>query len=98
MRMTIKELTQDSRKVDLKAKVISKTETRDAKSRYSNEAFKVASATLEDETGQVSLTLWNEQIDMVKIGDNIEVVNGYVKTFRDELQLNSGKYGSLNVI
>ncbi|PVX23040.1 MAG: hypothetical protein CW716_13080 [Candidatus Bathyarchaeum sp.] len=58
----------------------------------------VADATIEDETGKITLTLWNDQIAQVSVGDRIRIENGYIKSFRDVLQLNSGKYGTLTVL
>jgi len=86
------------RRVDLEAQVIQKSETREVRSRYTNETYRVADATMEDETGTVTLTLWNDQIDQVNVGDRVKIDNGYIKSFRGELQLNSGKYGSLTVL
>ncbi len=57
----------------------------------------MATATISDETGTVKLTLWNEQIDKVNVDDTVSVENGFIKTFRGEIQLNIGKYGRLNV-
>jgi replication factor A1 len=86
------------RKVDIEAKVASKSETREVRSRYTNETYRVADATLEDETGTITLTLWNEQTEQVNEGDRVKIENGYIKSFRGELQLNSGKYGTLTVL
>jgi replication factor A1 len=45
----------------------------------------------------VKLTLWNEQIDQINVGDNIKIENGYVTSFKSEIQLNVGKFGKLTV-
>jgi replication factor A1 len=86
------------RRVDLEAKVIQKSETREVRSRYTDEKYRVSDATIEDETGTITLTLWNEQIDQVNVDDRVKIENGYIKSFRGELQLNSGKYGTLTVL
>ena len=86
------------RKVDLEAQVVDKSEPREVRSRYTNETYRVADATIEDETGTITLTLWNEQVDQVNMDDRVKIENGYIKSFRGELQLNSGKYGSLTVL
>jgi replication factor A1 len=54
-------------------------------------------AVVADETGSIKLTLWNEQIDQVNVGDNIKIENGYITSFKSELQLNVGKFGKLTV-
>ena len=96
--MKINELKDGMRKVDVEGNVIEKSDAREVRSRYTNETFKVADATIEDETGTITLTLWNEQVMQVNVGDRVKIENGYIKSFRDILQLNSGKYGSLTVL
>ena len=96
--LKINELRDGMRKVDVEADVIEKSDVREVRSRYTNETYRVADATIEDETGKITLTLWNEQTEQVNVGDRIKIENGYIKSFRDVLQLNSGKYGSLTVL
>ena len=86
------------RRVDVEAKIVEKSETREVRSRYTNETYRVADAVIQDDTGTIKLTLWNEQIDQVNIGDTIRIENGYIRSFRGEIQLNAGKYGTLNVL
>ena len=61
-------------------------------------AGKVASATVKDATGQVKLSLWNEQVDMVKPGQKVKITNGYVSEWQGEPQLTTGKMGKLEVV
>lgn len=84
--------------MDIEANVIEKSDAREVRSKYTNETYMVAEATIEDETGTIVLTLWNEQVKQVNVGDRVKIENGYIKSFRDVLQLNSGKYGSLTVL
>ena len=44
------------------------------------------------------MTLWNEQVKQVMVGNKIKIENGYAKSFRNILQLSTGKYGKLTVI
>lgn len=83
--------------MDIEGKVTDKSETREVTSRFKNETYKVASAVIADETGTVKLTLWNEQIDQVNVGNMVKIENGYVSSFRGEIQLNIGKFGKLTV-
>lgn len=60
---------------------------------------RVATASASDETGtKINLTLWNEDIDKVKAGDKIHLVNGYVNEWQGELQLTTGRMGKLEVV
>jgi len=86
------------RRVDIEAKVVQKSEPREVRSRYDNKAYHVADAMIEDDTGTIKLTLWNEQIDQVNINDTVKIENGYIRSFRGEIQLNAGKYGKLSVV
>ena len=54
--MKINELRDGMRKVDVEGNVVEKTDAREVRSRYTNETYKVADATLEDETGKITLT------------------------------------------
>ena len=96
--LKIKDLRDGMRRVDIEAKVIEKSETREVRSRYGNQTYRVADATIQDDTGTVKLTLWNEQIDQINVDDTVKIENGYIRSFRGEIQLNSGKYGKLSVV
>lgn len=85
------------RRVNVEAKVLEKSTPREVMSRYRDVVHRVATAIISDDTGQIKLTLWNDQIDQVNVNDNIKIENGYVTTFRGEMQLNVGRYGKLTV-
>ena len=85
------------KRVNVEAKVVEKGNTREVTSRYKDETYKVADAVVADESGSIKLTLWNEQIDQVNVNDNIKIENGYVTSFKGEVQLNVGKFGKLTV-
>ena len=85
------------KRVTVEANVVEKGETRQVRSRYRDETYSVADAVVSDETGSIKLTLWNEQIDQVEIGNKIKIENGYVTSFKGEIQLNVGKFGTMTV-
>jgi replication factor A1 len=85
------------KRVNVEAKVVEKGNPREVKSRFKDETYRVADAVVADETGSIKLTLWNEQIDQVNVNDAIKVENGYVTSFKGEIQLNVGRYGKLTV-
>lgn len=95
--MKIVELRPGARRVDLDATVLEIGEVRDVTLR-TGETGRVANVKIQDESGTMSMSLWNEQIDMVTVNDKIRVENGYVTSFRGETQLNVGKYGKLTVL
>ncbi len=95
--MKISELRDGMKRVEVEAEVVEKGTPRQVMSKYKDEAYTVADAIVQDETGTIKLTLWNEQIDQVNQGDRIKVENGYITSFKGEIQLNVGKYGKLTV-
>jgi len=85
------------KQVTIEAKVIEKSDPREVMARFKDETYKVATAIISDETGKIKLTLWNDQINQVKVNDTVKVENGYISSFRGEIQLNIGRYGKLTV-
>ncbi len=96
--MKIKDLRDGTKRVDIEAKVIEKTGAREVMSRYKDVVLRVANATISDETGTIKLTLWNDQIEQVNVNDTVKIENGYVTSFRGEIQLNIGRYGKLSIV
>ncbi len=60
--------------------------------------LKLANAIIQDDSGKIKLTLWNSEIDKIKAGDKISIINGYAKEYMKELQLTAGKFGKIEVI
>lgn len=52
---------------------------------------------VEDDSDSIKLTLWDDDIDKVKVGSMLEIINGYTSFFRGECALSKGKYGEMNV-
>ena len=91
----IEEIQDKQQRVIVEGRVEKIAATRTVSSRKTGEELKVADATLLDDTGSIKLVLWNNQIPQVKIDSNIRIEEGYVKSYRDELQLSIGKWGMI---
>lgn len=96
--MDIKDLHDGMKRVSVEAKVVEKGNPREVKSKYKDETYRIVDAVVADETGSIKLTLWNEQIEQVNVNDNIKIENGYVTSFKSEIQLNVGKFGKLTIL
>jgi replication factor A1 len=94
--MAIKDLKIRQGNVDIVVDVVDVGETREFEK--FGRAGRVATAIVKDETGDIKLTLWNEQIDNVKSGDKIHITNGYVSEWQGEPQLTTGKMGKMEVV
>src|SRR5919205_2005485 len=90
----INELKPGDREVNLTASIDSISEPRTVNLRAGGTA-QVADAIISDETGNIKLSLWDDQIRSVKEGDMISIENGYTQSFRGENSLNIGRYGKL---
>jgi replication factor A1 len=95
--MKIKDLKDGMKKVEVEGKVMEKTEPREVMSRFKDQTYKVATAVIADDSGTIKLTLWNDQINQVNVDNTVKIKNGYITSFRGEIQLNTGKFGSLTV-
>ena len=81
--------------VNVQAKILEVSEPREVMTRFG--AARVATAVIGDETGEINLALWSEQIDSVTVNNTVEIENGYVTEFHGIKQLNIGRYGTLKV-
>ncbi|HII15098.1 MAG TPA: DNA-binding protein [Nanoarchaeota archaeon] len=94
--MKVSDLKPRMGKVDIEIEVTEIGEPREFQKFGS--AGRVATATAKDETGEIKLSLWNEEIDLVKKGSKIKITNGYVNEFQGEMQLTAGRFGKLEVV
>ncbi len=95
--MNVKDLRDGMRRVDAEGEIAEMADPRTVNLRTGDSA-RVADCMLKDESGQIKLSLWDDQIDMVKQGSKVRITNGYTNSFRSELRLNVGKYGKLEVL
>ncbi len=58
----------------------------------------VADATLQDESGTITLTLWGGDIAKYSVGQKIRITDGWVKDFRGKLQVSMGRTGRIEVL
>jgi ssDNA-binding replication factor A large subunit len=56
---------------------------------------KVRNGTLKDGTGEISLVLWGEEVEMVAEGDKVRVVEGWVKDYNGRPQISLGRTGRI---
>jgi replication factor A1 len=96
--LEIKDLQNGMKRVEVEAQVVDKSNTRQVQSKFKDEVYNIADAVVQDDSGTIKLTLWNEQIDQINIGDKIKIENGYITSFKGEIQLNIGKYGKLTIL
>ena len=93
--MEIDELKRGMNGVSTQGTIADKSEVRRVNTRYGMRS--VCDATLKDDTGFIRLSLWEEMIDQVSVGDKVKVEGAYVTEFRGKLQLNIPRSGKLEI-
>ena len=94
--MQIKDLKPKHGNIDIILDIVDVGDTREFQK--FGKPGKVATAIAKDETGDIKLTLWNEDIEKVKAGDKVHLTNGYVNEWQGEMQLTTGRMGKLEVV
>jgi ssDNA-binding replication factor A large subunit len=59
---------------------------------------KVADATLQDDTGTITLTLWGDDTKRYSVGQRVQITDGWVKDFRGKLQVSMGRSGTIRIV
>ncbi|MHA2298771.1 MAG: single-stranded DNA-binding protein [Candidatus Hodarchaeales archaeon] len=90
----IEDLKPYDSRINVIFKVVSKEEKREITSAKTGETHTVCDIVVGDDSGIVTMALWNEDIDMLEEGEVAKIVNGYVNIFRSSMRLSKGKYGS----
>ncbi|NOZ80759.1 MAG: hypothetical protein GXP63_03735 [DPANN group archaeon] len=94
--MAVKDLQPRTGKVNIEVDIIEKGEPREFQ-KFGNSG-KVCNAKAKDDTGQITLSLWNDDVDKVNVGDRIRITNGWVSEYQGEMQLSTGRFGTLEVL
>lgn len=85
------------RNIDLDLRIVEIEEPRPYIDRSGREG-RVTTAIGEDDSGRIKISLWDKDIERVKVGSRIRIRNGYSRLFRDEVYVSAGMYGRLEVL
>ena len=58
----------------------------------------VANAQLVDDKGKIQFTLWGDDISKVSNGTKVRINSGYTTTYKDVVQLNKGRKGTMEIL
>ena len=94
--MKVKELTAKQGNVNIELDVLDVGQAREFQK--FGKPGRVANAVAKDETGDIKITLWNDEIDRIKGGDRVSIQNGYVSEWQGELQVSTGRFGKIEVV
>ena len=94
--MEIKDINGNQGNVDIVAEVVAKDEPRTFEK--FGKSGRVCNAKLKDASGEVKLTLWNDDIEKVNVGDRIHLEKGWCSEYKGEKQVSSGKFGKIEIL
>ncbi|MCX6710064.1 MAG: SOSS complex subunit B family protein [Candidatus Woesearchaeota archaeon] len=94
--MKISEIKPGQGKIDISGEITDKSGIREF-TKF-GKSGRVANATIKDESGSISLTLWNDDIEKVNEGDIVKIENGYANEWQGQVQLSTGKFGKLEIV
>jgi len=95
--LNIRELRPGMDRVNLRVEVLSLSEPKHIITGTGVE-HDILEAEVGDETGSIALVLWDERILPLKVGDTLQVENGFVTSFKGKWRINIGKYGDAKKI
>ena len=94
--ISISQVQNQRNKINTRGTLKSKGEVRNVNMRAGG-TIDVCDAVLSDDSGEIKLTLWGEDIAKVKEGDTIVIKNGYTNSFKGDVSLTKGKFGEMTV-
>ncbi len=92
----ISQVQNQRNKINTRGTLKSKGEVRNVNMRAGG-TIDVCDAVISDDSGEIKLTLWGEDIAKVKEGDTIVIKNGYTNSFKGDVSLTKGKFGEMTV-
>ena len=81
----ISELNPEMESVNVIGKIMFKSEPKLIKK--GNRELKISDAILQDDSGTIPLSLWNDSIDLMQKGNTIKICNAYVTEFMGKEKL-----------
>jgi len=94
--MKVKEIKAGMNNISLEGKIVEKSKEKTVLTRYGER--RVAEVIIEDETGKIKASLWEDQIDKINVGDNVKISNAYSTEFKNEVQINIPKKGKIEKV
>ena len=92
---TCEEAKQMRSGINVQGRIERKGEVRTVNTKFGE--TQVCDAYLEDDSGSIKFTIWGDDIQKVKNGDQVKIENGYTTEFRGEVQLNKSRTGKMDV-
>lgn len=89
----IAELTPNSRSIAIRFKVLTLTEPRKVMSRKTSSMYLVQEASIADTSAKINMTLWNDDVETLEIGQTYLLTRGYIREYDECMHLVRGRDG-----
>lgn len=96
--MRVQDLRAEAKVDSLELVVKEKGPARDFSSRTGSRGKVCDAKAVDDENQEVSVSLWNDEIDRVQVNDRVRITNGWAREWRGNLQVSAGRFGKLEVL
>ncbi|TMA01927.1 MAG: hypothetical protein E6J94_09540 [Methanobacteriota archaeon] len=96
--MKVNEVRPESKVDVIELTIREKGAARDFSSRSGSTGKVCDAKAVDDDGSEVSVSLWNEEIDRVQANDRIRITNGWAREWRGNIQVSAGRYGKLEVL
>jgi len=96
VRIKIEKIVPGMRNLEVVGRIIKIGERKRVETKFG--PAEVAAALLEDETGTVRLNLWRWQIDIVREGDLVMLVNAFARAYGGKTELSVGRDGRIVIL
>ena len=99
----IKDLVSGMKKVNIQAFILEKGTRRTVRvAMQVRDAevcdFQIGQTKIASDGNTTMLVLWDSDIDKFRLGDQVNIENGFTTTFKGNLQLNVGKFGKISLV
>ena len=96
--MKVRDLRAEAKIDSLELVIREKGPARDFSSRSGSTGKVCDAKAVDDENQEVSVSLWNDEIERVQVNDRVRITNGWAREWRGNLQVSAGRFGKLEVL
>ncbi|MGY5876654.1 MAG: hypothetical protein RTU30_12980 [Candidatus Thorarchaeota archaeon] len=91
----IASLTPNSKRINVVFRVLQISDIRRVTAKFSGQYHQVADAIVADTSAKITLTLWNDDIDLFEAGQSYQLRNGFITIYDCSMRLSIGRSGKI---
>ena len=95
-KLTVEELSPEHDDVEITGTIKELPQPRAISTKYGQK--KITTVVFEDDTGEIDLTLWEEEIEAIHEGASVKITGAYVREWGNDIQLNISREGEIQTV